>query len=248
MPRAPKPDDEDVLDRVGHRVAELRAARGWTQEVFAERLGLSVQYVRTIENGSENLTLRTLAKLARQLAVRPAVLLHSPTTPPRRRGRPPARPEAPFVEVEPRPSDLYRTCVPLVTLDALAGRERGSRVVEVACWVAPSTRAKLTAGMFVAPVVGDSMEPVIASGSWGLFRASSRLAVGRIVLVEVRDADAPEGGGTYLLKRVERLRRRTRLVSANRDYAPIAIGPTNAERFRVVAELVEVLTGQRESA
>ena len=45
--RAKSPDR--VVKEMGRRVAELRAARGLTQEQFAERAGYTVQYQQQIE-------------------------------------------------------------------------------------------------------------------------------------------------------------------------------------------------------
>jgi transcriptional regulator with XRE-family HTH domain len=77
-----------VLRHVGRRVAELRTARGWTQDQFGERARLSVGYVRQVEGGHENLTLVTLVKLALVLDVDAADLLTPPTSSEVRKGRP----------------------------------------------------------------------------------------------------------------------------------------------------------------
>lgn len=42
-----------VMRHVGRRVAERRAAQGWTQEELAERAEVSVGYVRQVEGGGE---------------------------------------------------------------------------------------------------------------------------------------------------------------------------------------------------
>ena len=68
---------ERLVQRVGQRVAELRRAAGMTQEAFAEALDVTVQYVSRIEVG-ENLTLTTLAKIARALGVTVVDLLQPP--------------------------------------------------------------------------------------------------------------------------------------------------------------------------
>jgi transcriptional regulator with XRE-family HTH domain len=54
---------------VGRRVAEIRRERRVTQEQLAERLGVAARYVQSVEYGNENLTLDSLAKLARALGV-----------------------------------------------------------------------------------------------------------------------------------------------------------------------------------
>jgi transcriptional regulator with XRE-family HTH domain len=66
-----------VIRDVGRRIAEIRAARGKTQEEFAEETGVTVGYVRRLEAG-ENLTLRSLVETANLLKVRVTELLKPP--------------------------------------------------------------------------------------------------------------------------------------------------------------------------
>jgi len=85
-------DGDRLLKSVGRRFAELRIQRRLTQAQLAERLGVSVPYVASVEAGNENLTLRSLAKLAKLLGTRPVELLRAPRTRKARKpGRPPAR-------------------------------------------------------------------------------------------------------------------------------------------------------------
>ena len=82
-------EDPDRLVRdVGRRLAELRAARGWTQEIFAERLGVTSRYLARLEAGKQNLTIHRLAWLANELAVRVADLFDAPSSRDAKRGRP----------------------------------------------------------------------------------------------------------------------------------------------------------------
>ena len=78
-----------VLRSVGRRIAELRRARGLTQEQLAEQAGVTVGYVRQIEGGTENLTLESLVKLANLLEVGLDEVMVAPTSMKARRGRPP---------------------------------------------------------------------------------------------------------------------------------------------------------------
>ena len=59
---------------VGARIAELRAARGWTQEQLAEKIEVSARYLQAIEGGRENLTLDSLAKVGNALGCSVAAL------------------------------------------------------------------------------------------------------------------------------------------------------------------------------
>lgn len=54
---------------LGKRIKELRSARKYTQEQVADRIGISRQKYARIENGSNNITLEILAKIASVLDV-----------------------------------------------------------------------------------------------------------------------------------------------------------------------------------
>ncbi|MEW2589016.1 helix-turn-helix domain-containing protein [Micromonospora aurantiaca] len=61
---------------IGRRVAELRARRGMTQQVFADRVGKSKSWVDKVERGVRNLDrLSAIEAVARALGVAPKVLL-----------------------------------------------------------------------------------------------------------------------------------------------------------------------------
>ncbi len=81
-------EDRKLLRAVGRRIGELRADRGWTQETFAEHYGASAKYVQTLELGTENLSLTTLARVARTLKVPVRDLLTAPKSMTTNRGRP----------------------------------------------------------------------------------------------------------------------------------------------------------------
>ncbi len=72
------------------RLVEIRKANGITVEELAERLDTAVQNVRRIEAG-QNITLRTLARIARALGVKIKVDFvpdpEGPKTPPPGRRR-----------------------------------------------------------------------------------------------------------------------------------------------------------------
>ncbi|MFO0646002.1 MAG: helix-turn-helix transcriptional regulator [Polyangiales bacterium] len=81
----------DVLRDLGRRIAELRAQNGQTQEQLSEKLNVSLQYLQRIEMGRENLTVRSLTRLAEALAVPLKDLFVEPQNREVRIGRPPAR-------------------------------------------------------------------------------------------------------------------------------------------------------------
>lgn len=81
---------EELIDRVGRRIAEIRRAKGLTQAEVAEQLDTDVANFRRIELGVQNVTVRMLARVAAILEVR-VVRLFEPLDDPRRkrqRGRP----------------------------------------------------------------------------------------------------------------------------------------------------------------
>lgn len=88
-------DPDRVIRDVGRRVAEVRVQRGLTQDKLAEMLGVSGVYVRRVEIGRENLTLRSLTRIASTLGVPVADLFASPQSREVRVGRPPRRADAP---------------------------------------------------------------------------------------------------------------------------------------------------------
>ncbi len=158
--------------------------------------------------------------------------------------------------VEPRPEDRYVTCVPLVPLEAAAGAFSDPQRVEDDAfeWVAVASSRRLRPGMFVAQVVGQSMEPAIPDGSYCLFRAPVDGArQGRTLLVQLRDATDTETGQRYTVKRYrsektaagDSWRHETiTLEPMNPDFDPIVLTDADEGAVRAVAELVEVLLGQ----
>ena len=54
---------------LGRKIADLRKAKGFTQEELAEKIEISSKYLSSIERGKENPTLNTLIKLSESLDV-----------------------------------------------------------------------------------------------------------------------------------------------------------------------------------
>jgi SOS-response transcriptional repressor LexA len=155
--------------------------------------------------------------------------------------------------VEPAAEERYVTCVPLLPLKVAAGAfgEAQPALDEETEWVGVPSRHRLRPGMFVAEVVGKSMEPEIPDGSYCLFRAPVEgTRQDRVVLAELRDAVDPESGERYTVKRYESEKREVEgswrhasvtLRPANPEFQPIVLDVADEERMRVVAELVAVL-------
>jgi type I restriction enzyme R subunit len=158
--------------------------------------------------------------------------------------------------VQPRAQERYVTCVPLVPLKAAAGTFGDPQHVEDDNWewVAIDTKRRLRRGMFVAQVVGKSMEPAIPDGSYCLFAAPvTGTRQGKTVLVQLRDATDPETGERYTVKRYESEKTRDgdswrhariTLKPVNHDFQPIVLTGADEGQVQVVAECVEVLGGE----
>ena len=75
MPKAPHP----FLKRLGTRIRELRAARSYSQEAFADRVGVDRSYMSGIERGVRNFSVLNLARIARALGVPVSTLFDKET-------------------------------------------------------------------------------------------------------------------------------------------------------------------------
>ena len=157
--------------------------------------------------------------------------------------------------VDPPAEQRYMTCLPLVPLKAAAGAFSDVQRVDDDDfdWVAFESGHRLRRGMFVAQVVGKSMEPAIPDGAFCLFRAPVEgTRQGKIVLVQMRDDTDPESGQRYTVKRYmsEKVadgdswrHARISLSPINPDFQPITLTGTDKRQFEVVAEVVTVLGG-----
>jgi XRE family aerobic/anaerobic benzoate catabolism transcriptional regulator len=78
-PRTPAEPSEALLLRVGSRIRALRREHGWSRKELGERAGLSERFLASVESGSGNPSLRSLAEIAGALATTPAALLEAPS-------------------------------------------------------------------------------------------------------------------------------------------------------------------------
>jgi transcriptional regulator with XRE-family HTH domain len=54
----------DLLTRLGDRIRKLRKARGWTQAVMAERVGIDRSFLADVERGKRNVSILNLELIA----------------------------------------------------------------------------------------------------------------------------------------------------------------------------------------
>jgi transcriptional regulator with XRE-family HTH domain len=273
MPRLAAPDP--LSEAIGRRVRGLRTALGLTQERLAFESGsIAKGHLSDLEKGLLRPTVHTLKGVADRLGVRLMDLVSDPNDGPREalldltRALPDADLSALFgdararlaratahelAEIAPglrrvRPSarDRFTRCVPLVGLDLAAGGFTAGESDPSLTWVAPASRRRLRPGMFVARVVGQSMEPKIPDGAYCLFASPvSGDLQGRVLLVQHRGIHDADTGTSYTVKRFERRGAEgdgvVRLVPENPRYAAITLDPRDAHDLRIVAELLEVL-------
>jgi hypothetical protein len=164
----------------------------------------------------------------------------------------------PFPVTAPSAPDFmpYENCVPLSTLKAAAGlwSEEQSDLAALADQVeewAVLDEFKLAKGMFVAQVIGHSMEPLVPSGSFCLFRpVPGGMKEGRKLLVWHAGVTDAETSGQYTLKVYHsekavdgggEVNHRVVLKPINPDFSAIVLEPAAHGDVRAVAELVRAL-------
>lgn len=122
-------------------------------------------------------------------------------------------------------------------------------------WVALPDWVRPHPGLFVAQVVGESMNRRIPNGSWCLFRANpSGTREGKVVVVQHRSIADPETGGQYTVKLYTSKKvptddenwRHDRITlwpdSDRPEFEPIELGLDEGEEgFAVIAEMLVVL-------
>ena len=156
--------------------------------------------------------------------------------------------------VMPQADARHVDCVPLVPLEVAAGAFGDPHTVPDESewdWVEIETTRSLRRGMFVAHVVGQSMEPAVPDGSYCLFASPVTGArQGRTVLVQLHDTVDPDTGDRFTVKRYRSEKttnedgwRHVKIVldPVNPDFEPIELTTDDEESVTVVAELVEVI-------
>ncbi|MFN0169141.1 MAG: helix-turn-helix transcriptional regulator [Bryobacteraceae bacterium] len=164
-------------------------------------------------------------------------------------------------------SDLYRehvagapraakvipfvTHLPLYSLRAAATRFGEDMETECEAWLEAPAGIRITPDMFIARVVGRSMEPLIPDGSLCVFRANvvgsrqgKRLLIQRL---GVTDSSAEFTVKQYRSEKVatsedEWTHRAIRLEPLNPDFDPMVFtAEDESQTFRVIGEFVRVL-------
>jgi len=162
----------------------------------------------------------------------------------------------PFKRLQRREVRPYVNAVPLFDLKIAAGHFSGEQPVleNDIDWVQLPDTFKIGPGIFVAQVVGESMNRRIPNGAWCIFRkdvAGGR--GGRVVVVQHREIFDTDTGLSVTVKVYQSEKtpadegewRHSRIVlkpdSTDPHYLPIVLEPKVAEDLKVIAELVAVL-------
>jgi SOS-response transcriptional repressor LexA len=142
----------------------------------------------------------------------------------------------------------FVTHLPVYSLRAAATRFGEGMQSEQEGWVRAPAHLTLHDSMFVARVVGRSMEPLIADGSLCVFRTGvTGTRQGKRLLIE--QFGETDFAARYTVKRYTSKKRadaeneawghgRIRLEPLNREFQAFDLGP---DEFRVIAEFVAVL-------
>lgn len=162
----------------------------------------------------------------------------------------------PFKRLERKHVKPFKNAVPLVDLKLAAGMFSDVRSFDMstADWIELPDMYRPQPGMFVAQVVGESMNRRIPNGSWCLFRANPQgTRAGKVVVAQHRTIEDPELGGSYTVKMYSSEKKQTRdggwrhtrveLSPDSHDpsFLPLIFGPEAAESVKVVAEMIAVL-------
>lgn len=129
----------------------------------------------------------------------------------------------PFRVVPSKEVKPYENAIPLVPLKMAAGTFSAGQMLDPSDdveWVAPDS-LKLNPSLFVAQVVGESMNRRIPNGAWCVFRTNpGGTRQGKVVLAQHRDISDPETGGSFTVK-----------VYSSEKVSP---DESDAENFRIV--------------
>jgi type I restriction enzyme R subunit len=149
-------------------------------------------------------------------------------------------------------SKKYVDYLPVYSLQAVATSFGKEEHVEMLGWKKIENK-RLNKDMFIAQVVGKSMEPTIPDGSFCIFRferGGSRN--GLVVLVESRLVTDPETSQKFTIKRYKSeketlpdgrwMHKLIILSPDNKQFEDIVLNNVTGDDFRVVAEFVEVIS------
>ena len=148
--------------------------------------------------------------------------------------------------------------LPVYSLEAAASKFSGEQYVERLGWknvknVNLNYQHKLYPDMFIAKVVGKSMEPTIPDGSYCIFRYEPQGSRnGKVVLAELKNHLDPETNQRFTVKRYRSEKeysgedgqwshKRIILSPDNKDFEDIILENASESDYRIVAEFIAVI-------
>ncbi|TWO68654.1 DUF2075 domain-containing protein [Caenimonas sedimenti] len=151
----------------------------------------------------------------------------------------------------------FRNAVPVIPLKIAAGTFSSIQSLDDNDleWGAPvDDEVSIGPDMFIAQVIGESMNRTIPNGAWCLFRTKPQgTRQGKIVLAQHRDISDPETGGSFTVKVYSSEKqvgpdggwthRRVVLSPKSHDatYQPIILDESAQGTVSIVAEFIDVL-------
>ncbi|MEJ8856217.1 DNA/RNA helicase domain-containing protein [Variovorax robiniae] len=162
----------------------------------------------------------------------------------------------PFRRLSSAEAKPFVNSVPLIDLKFAAGAFGDFQSFDPAAaeWVELPDLFRPRVGLFVAQVIGESMNRRIPNGAWCLFRLDPPgTRAGKVVVAEHRSIQDPDLGGSYTVKVYfsekaegadgswQHVRIHLRPDSDDAQFAALVFEPENAEGVRIVAELIAVL-------
>lgn len=148
---------------------------------------------------------------------------------------------------QPDVKEQFTRFVPVYSLQAAAGLW-GPEMSPVEIGWAEAPGVSIKSGMFIAKVLGKSMEPKIKDGSWCLFRPCPQGSrEGRVVLIQFSSRGDLENGGRFTVKKYHSVKsvsedgwkhERIQLLPINPEYDAITIEPHEGAEMIVVGEFV----------
>lgn len=146
----------------------------------------------------------------------------------------------------------FKKYLPVYSLRAAAGKFGENEDVFEEGWIEVDIGHKLNERMFVAKVIGHSMEPLIPDNSYCVFRRNiGGSRQGKIVLAQHHDIADPETGGSYTVKRYKSQKQYEKagtwrhaqiiLEPLNNEYEPVVLTGFEEGGFQIIAEFICVI-------
>lgn len=149
-------------------------------------------------------------------------------------------------------AEKYKDFLPVYSLEVAAGNFGQGISSDEKGWIRANIGKKLNKRMFVAKVIGHSMEPLIPDNSYCVFRwGIEGTRQNKIVLVQHNTISDPDTGGRYTVKKYTSKKRdfeddswqheSITLLPLNSEYSSINIPNSEEGEFMVIAEFISVL-------